>query len=209
MGKQRRIRQKLHISSQKKKKPATESMSMETAPLLPITPPKENIFAGLNIDFTNLKKNLNDDVQSVKSYKSAKSEAGSNKILPKKEKLKLRRDVLMKKIDAVNQMKKQLKVRNKRKNVSVIGDTNPLHDALPSLESLLQSRASMKHKEKEQPKKKAVEKSRKRKNNLLTGIKMIKQTLKNKQFSKNPLEAISQHVRAVVDNEKLNLILKK
>lgn len=208
MGKQRRERHKLHLPSQKSKKTDEElDNSMDT--LLPLTPPKDNLFSDIKIDFSSINKTIPDDVQSIKSFKSVKSEAGGNKILPKKEKLRLRRERLMKKIDTVTQLKKELKLRKKRENTSIIGNTNPLHDALPSLESLLKSRPNINFKSKEPPKKKAIDKASKRKKNLIHGIDMIKQTLRDKRFNNNPLDAISNHIKAVVDYERSNLISKK
>ncbi|KAJ8941182.1 hypothetical protein NQ314_010481 [Rhamnusium bicolor] len=144
MGKLKRQRQKFHVSKNIQPEGKTDSFLQDTASLLPLTSPKENLFAGINVDLINIKKKRLDDVQSVKSYKSLKSEIG-RKIISKKEKLKLRREVLLKKVDIVQQMKKELKLREKRKNTSLIGDTNPLHDALPSLESLLKSRSNIKY----------------------------------------------------------------
>lgn len=143
---------------------------------------------------------MSDDAQSIKSYKSLKSQS-AKPILPKKEKIKLRRELLLKKIDSVNQMKKELKLREKRKNTALIGDTNPLHDALPSLESLLKNKSNVKYNRKN-IKKKGIEKATQRKKKLVEGVKIFKQTLKNKHFKKNPFEAISNHIKTVVQQER-------
>ncbi|XP_018567734.1 protein FAM207A [Anoplophora glabripennis] len=204
-GKLKRQRKKLHIPAKSQKFPENQaSPKGDTVPLLPISPPKEDLFAGLNIDINNIKKSLvSDDVQSIKSNKSSKSESGKQ-ILPKKEKIKLRRELLLKKIDTVNQMKKELKIRERRKNTAVIGDTNPLHDALPSLESLLKNKSSINYNNTKTIKKRGIEKATQRKKKLVEGVKIFKQTLKNKDFKKNPLEAISIHVKAMVEQELKN-----
>lgn len=203
-GKLKRQRKKLHFPAKSHHHQLLDNQKFaldDTVPLLPISPPKENLFAGLNIDINNLQKSLvSDDVQSIKSYKSLKSES-EKPILSKKEKIKLRREMLLKKIDTVNQMKKEFKLREKRKKTTIIGDTNPLHDALPSLESLLKGKSNIKYNNTKTIKKKGIEKATQRKKKLVEGVKIFKQTLKNKDFKKNPLEAISIHVKAVVDQE--------
>lgn len=205
MGKVRRLRHKLHIATQKDQQeslPTTSEFNPRNLPDLVLPVPSDNLFAELNIDVDNLKSKLNDDVQSVKSFKSLKSEKSGKNILPKKEKLKLRKEMLLRKIDAVNQMKKDLKVREKRKTNAIIGDTNPLHDALPSLESLLKSRPNIKQNMADIKKKKPIEKAKKRRKEVVQGVKIFKTVLNNNEFKKNPLEAITQHVQALVSQEK-------
>lgn len=201
MGKQRRQRQKLHIpASNAKKADSTTELVMDTAPPIDAA---EDVFKGLNISFDKLNTTLPEDVQSVRSYKSVKSEMSSNKLLSKKDKLKLRKDILLKKIDAVNQLKKEYKARNKRRKTAIIGDTNPLRDALPSLESLLKSSTEINQKQRPVPKQKAIQKATKRKKTLIKEVELFKKILADKNFKNNPMAAISEHVKAVVENEKL------
>uniref|UniRef100_A0AAR5P9Q3 Ribosome biogenesis protein SLX9 n=2 Tax=Dendroctonus ponderosae TaxID=77166 RepID=A0AAR5P9Q3_DENPD len=205
MGKVKRSRQKFHVAVSKRAlltqrfESPTETKSPESA--LPV--PSDDLFAGLHIDISTLKTKLNSDAHSVKSFKSTKSEKSGQNIMPKKDKLRLRREVLMKKIDAVNHMKKNLKIREKRKTIAIMGDTNPLHDALPSLESLLKNRPSAKKQAPVPRKPKAIEKADRRKKELIQGIKIFKSVLKNKHFRANPLEAISKQVQAVVAQQQM------
>lgn len=195
MGKQRRQRQKLHISaSDTKKANATPDPEIQMNTALPLVVPTEDVFQGLNIDFNNLHTTI-DDTASVKSLKPTK-------FVSKRDKLKLRRDILLKKIDAVTQMKKDYRARNKRKKTVIMGDTNPLHDALPSLESLLKSSES-KQKLRPPPKSKAIQKAAKRKKSLIKDVGLFKKILADKRFKVNPMNAISKHVKAVVNNEKV------
>lgn len=203
MGKQRRARQKFHaVAAKLNSTPSTQQRTKDTAPLLPLgSPVTENIFSGVEIDFNKLKKNLSDETQSVRSCKSQKSENGTVKTQPKKDKLKARREMLLKKIDTVNQMRKQLKIRNKRKNTPLIGDTNPLHDALPSLESLIKQKNEKKSSFPKTIKKKCIEKSARRKKQLVEGVKTFKQTLKNAKFKGNPLKSVTDHIKHIVQSE--------
>lgn len=202
MGKVKRLRQKFHRATKKgnTENKETTHFNSEYIPDVPLNCPKNDLFTEINMNVVKLKNNLSDDVQSVKTYKSLKSE--SNIVLPKKQKIKMRRDVLLQKIDVVNQMKKVLRTRKKRKNVSIIGDTNPLHDALPSLESLLKSRPNIRENVSITKKRKAIQKSKLRKKETIQGVQIFKNVLNNKNFLQNPKDAITQHVQAFVNQER-------
>ncbi|KAJ3664377.1 hypothetical protein Zmor_008554 [Zophobas morio] len=199
MGKVRRQRKKFHLPANQTK-PTTfgleKPIETETAsgPEFLIAP-QENLFANLNIDVGNLNKSLPDDVRSVKSFKSVKSE--SEKIISKKGKLKLRRELLMKKFEAIKEEKQLVK-----KKKAVGGDLNPLRDALPSLESLLKSKGNVPYKQKPQKKRRGIEKAKTIKKNQLQGIQVFQQMFKSKQFQKDPQVAIAQQIKAVLENDK-------
>lgn len=200
MGKFKKNRQKLHSSATgKTNQPENNILLLQEKSALPISLETNNIFAGLNIDLNTLNKNLKqDDTTSIKSFKSTKSEMSQSKLMTKKDKLKLKRELLLRKIDTVSQLKKEKRLRKKRKNNTIIGDTNPLHDALPSLESLLKSRkcneAASQH-----VKHKAIQKSSKRKKDLLKGISIYKKLLKSNDLIKNPLNIVNENVKHVVE----------
>ncbi|CAG9761197.1 unnamed protein product [Ceutorhynchus assimilis] len=134
-----------------------------------------------------------------------KLNAKSSVIMAKKEKIKMRRQKLLNKIDKVQQMKKALKLKEKRKSTAIMGDTNPLHDALPSLEALLKTRPSANKRSADIAKKKGIEKQRKRKREIIQGIQIYKLVLGNKKFLQDPWEAITHHVQAMVDHERQNI----
>jgi hypothetical protein len=100
MGKQRRERQKYHLSKVKSRNDAVttatencesnEKPSPETSTLLPVP---ENLFAGIDISLDNLKQSLNDsDIRSVISKKSL----SAGNVISKKEKKKLRHEAFLK-----------------------------------------------------------------------------------------------------------------
>ncbi|XP_022920276.1 ribosome biogenesis protein SLX9 homolog [Onthophagus taurus] len=206
MGKLRRNRNKLHLSNNNNQKDSLKNEKKDTSPdfkLPPVVFPSNNPFADLNIDVSSLNKLKNDDVVSVKSFKSLKSElSAKTNTLSKKDKLKLKKDLLLRKIDTVNQLKKEAKLKKKRSKVAIIGDTNTLRDALPDLESLIKSSGDDKPKE-GVVKKKAIAKERKRKKNMALHLQIYKNLMNNNDFKKDPLGAISDHVKAVSENKQL------
>ncbi|XP_050503878.1 ribosome biogenesis protein SLX9 homolog [Diabrotica virgifera virgifera] len=169
-------------------------------------PIKESISANFDFSIKQGKSVVADDVKSVLSYKSIKSHNPINRIIKKKEKVNLKRKLLMKKIDLGNVLKKEQKIRDKRKNTSLIGDTNPLHDALPSLDSLLKKKSDLDYQASKEPKKKkGVEKATKRKKKLTSNMEFYKRAIKDTTFKKNPFAVISQHVQAVVQQERCKI----
>lgn len=186
MGKTRRERQKFHTSPSSKK--------MEVEPVIPENmgfqiSPIDNIFSGVNINLNSLNKMSNDDTRSVRSLKSQLGD----KVVTKREKMQMRKEILMKKIDTVQQMKKEVALRKKRSKTAIMGDTNSLRDALPSLDYLLKKKAP------EPPRKvKGIEKASRRKKNLVNDVKTLKMLMENKKVKTNPLQAMTDHVNAIV-----------
>ncbi|KFO28082.1 hypothetical protein H920_10456 [Fukomys damarensis] len=62
--------------------------------------------------------------------------AEAKAILPKKEKLRLRRERWLQKIEAIKLAEQKRKEEQKRRATVVVGDLHPLRDALPELEEL-------------------------------------------------------------------------
>ncbi|KAK9887209.1 hypothetical protein WA026_021052 [Henosepilachna vigintioctopunctata] len=204
MGKHKQRRFKSHFpapqTEDSKKDFPLESTSTGTSfTSLPINF-KENVFEGVMIP--DLMKGLpkNDDNISMKSYISNKSMKGE-KAITKKEKLKMRREMFLRKMDTVNQSKKDNRLR-KKKILSDIGDAKPSFDDLPSLDSLFKLTDKS---EPKKPKKKAIEKSKKIQKSIIQNISIYKKLLKNPSLEKNPFEAISSHLKAVVEEERKKL----
>lgn len=137
--------------------------------------------------------------KSFKNLKNAAAQVGvsdKNKVISKKNKHKLKRNLLVQKINSLNELKKQNKERKKRKNNVIIGDTNSLHDALPSLDSLLQCKIKVS----KPVKMKSIAKVAKRKKVVAEDVSIFKKILQNKHYKKNPLNLISEHVKQRVQS---------
>ncbi|XP_059248489.1 ribosome biogenesis protein SLX9 homolog isoform X1 [Mustela nigripes] len=89
-----------------------------------------DIFAGTKIDPSALVQKLAPDARSVASIRRG---AEPRAVLPKKEKLKLRRERWLQKIEAIKLAERQRKAERKRRAAAVVGDLQPLRDALPEL----------------------------------------------------------------------------
>ncbi|XP_070322973.1 ribosome biogenesis protein SLX9 homolog isoform X2 [Odocoileus virginianus] len=89
-----------------------------------------NVFAGTTIEPSALVQKLDVETRSVTSVRRG-SEAKT--ILPKKEKLKLRRERWLQKIEAIKLAEQKRKAERRRRATVVVGDLQPLRDALPEL----------------------------------------------------------------------------
>uniref|UniRef100_A0A8D1ZEP1 Family with sequence similarity 207 member A n=2 Tax=Sus scrofa TaxID=9823 RepID=A0A8D1ZEP1_PIG len=101
-----------------------------------ILPPKEwavvgaGVFAGTTIDPSALVQRLDLDARSVASIRRG---AEAKAVLPKKEKLKLRRERWLQKIEAIKLAEQKRQAERRRRATAVVGDLQPLRDALPEL----------------------------------------------------------------------------
>ncbi|NXG19148.1 F207A protein, partial [Grallaria varia] len=91
------------------------------------------VFSGLKIDPATLVKKLDLDSRSVISSRTGLEE---KTVLSKKEKMKLRKERWLQKIESVKMMKQKQKAEAKRKATPVVGDMQPLMEALPELSDL-------------------------------------------------------------------------
>ncbi|XP_046777833.1 ribosome biogenesis protein SLX9 homolog isoform X3 [Gallus gallus] len=115
-----------------------------------------DIFSGLTIDPDSLVKKLDLDSRSIVSSRTdcrksasrggldiASSKGPTNSdcleektLLSKKEKMKLRKERWLQKIESVKLAKQKQKAEAKRKATPVVGDMQPLMEALPELSDL-------------------------------------------------------------------------
>lgn len=157
------------------------------------------------VDINSLKKDISNlgNLKKNNSFKSIKSQKAGNKTIKKKEKLNIKRSLLKKKIDTMKELKEEEKVRQKRKNMSVIGDTNPLHDSLPSLESLLENKKKVNCRlSQRSTKKRGIDKAKQRKKKNINDIDLFKRAINDDLFKINPFEIISNHIQTVVEQER-------
>uniref|UniRef100_A0A8C2NT29 Family with sequence similarity 207 member A n=1 Tax=Capra hircus TaxID=9925 RepID=A0A8C2NT29_CAPHI len=142
MGKVRSLRARVHqvaVRPTGEAAPGLASPAREVAPLQSSTggvAGKElacvnaNVFAGTTIEPSALVQKLDVETRSVTSVRRG---AEAKTILPKKEKLKLRRERWLQKIEAIRLAELKRKAERRRRATVVVGDLQPLRDALPEL----------------------------------------------------------------------------
>uniref|UniRef100_A0A4W3H8S3 Protein FAM207A n=1 Tax=Callorhinchus milii TaxID=7868 RepID=A0A4W3H8S3_CALMI len=195
------------------------SPTSRTPPALPAEgscPSKEgtrqlstSIFAGTIIDPKLLVKNLDiDDCKSVVSIKK-----GEKVQLSKKEKMKQRHERWLQKIDAIKLTEQKKKAQKKRKATPVVGDMQPLADALPELSDLISaSKVAETKKSKSKSKKKPeptvfskMHPAQKRKL-IDEEVSRFRATIVDPTFKANPLAAVSEHLLKRMRQEAEELI---
>ncbi|XP_078280408.1 ribosome biogenesis protein SLX9 homolog [Rhinoraja longicauda] len=113
----------------------------------------------------------------------------------------LARPAALHKIEMIKLAKQKKKDREKPKSAPVVGDTQPLSDALPKLTELIsESNSSMVNKSKSHAKKKPeriqcsrMKQAQKRKF-IEEEVAQFKVTIENPAFKANPLAAVSEHL---------------
>ncbi|XP_037686224.1 protein FAM207A isoform X1 [Choloepus didactylus] len=142
MGKVRGLRSRVHQAAVRPRGEAAP----DAAPPAPQAPREEasagvaggkdwasvstDIFAKTEIDPRALVQRLDLDTRSVASVRRG---AEVKVILPKKEKLKLRRERWLQKIEAIKLAEQKHKEAQRRRATAVVGDLHPLLEALPEL----------------------------------------------------------------------------
>ncbi|EAX09370.1 FAM207A isoform 2 [Pan troglodytes] len=139
MGKVRGLRARVHQAAVR---PKGEAAPGPAPPAPEATPPpasaagkdwafiNTNIFARTKIDPSALVQKLELDVRSVTSVRRG---AEAKTVLPKKEKMKLRREQWLQKIEAIKLAEQKHREERRRRATVVVGDLHPLRDALPEL----------------------------------------------------------------------------
>ncbi|XP_006636751.3 ribosome biogenesis protein SLX9 homolog isoform X1 [Lepisosteus oculatus] len=165
-----------------------------------------SVFAGMKISPEDLVQTLkvDDTCNSVSSQKGVEEK----KQISKKEKMKQRRDRWLGKIGAIKLAREQQKAQAKRRATPVVGDMQPLADALPELPKLMTScRAQASRKSKVPVKKKPeptdfsqMKPAQKRKL-LEDETSKFTEVLSNTGFKVNPFEAIGEHFRKRLKQE--------
>uniref|UniRef100_A0A2K6AAR7 SLX9 ribosome biosis factor n=1 Tax=Mandrillus leucophaeus TaxID=9568 RepID=A0A2K6AAR7_MANLE len=166
MGKVRGLRARVHQAAVR---PKGEAAPGPAPPAPEAAPPpasdwafiNTNIFARTKIDPSALVQKLELDVRSVTSVMgvppghvfslpcSLSSGAEAKTVLPKKEKMKLRREQWLQKIEAIKLAEQKHREERRRRATVVVGDLHPLRDALPELLGLKASSRRQAHRERE------------------------------------------------------------
>lgn len=164
---------------------------------------KENISKEHKIHKDERKK-----IKNKKSHvlKLSKPLPGIRKIISKKEKQKLKKQKLEKRVELTKEAFKEDKAKKKRQKTAVVGDMKPLLDSLPSLDELLTLRGSSKKtgissidrriRKKPRTKQERREQLRHEKTEkMLDRFDHVQKLWNNPEFKKNPRKLISEQIR--------------
>lgn len=194
MGKVKRARQKAHISA--KIQSANTNKKTEDMPHVALeqcVPVKEtveaNMFSGVDLTKYKLTGKLPEfDTCSTITSKSFK---GLN--MKKKDKRKLKHDLWMEKLNAVELAKKKAKEKLKLQQTPIIGDIRALGDALPTLDLILKKSTGPAD-NREVKKAKGIQTEKKRKKQMMENISIFQQVYGHPAFKDKPTDTISEHL---------------
>ncbi|KAM4897290.1 ribosome biogenesis protein SLX9 homolog [Sylvia borin] len=154
------------------------------------------VFSGLKIDPDTLVKKLDLDSRSIISSRTGVEEKN---VLSKKEKMKLRKERWLQKIESVKLAKQKQKAEAKRKATPVVGDMQPLMEALPELSFLTTSGRERKPlksrlKAKTGPADFSLMKQAQKYQLLGEEVARFHEVITDPEYRANPLLAISKHL---------------
>ncbi|KAM9287302.1 ribosome biogenesis protein SLX9 homolog [Morus bassanus] len=154
------------------------------------------VFSGLKIDPDTLVKKLDLDSRSIISSRTGLEE---KTVLSKKEKMKLRKERWLQKIESVKLAKQKQKAEAKRKATPVVGDMQPLMEALPELSDLTAGGRGRKPpksrvKAKAEPADFCLMKQAQKRRLLEEEMAQFHEVITNPRYRANPLMAISEHL---------------
>ncbi|XP_066115298.1 ribosome biogenesis protein SLX9 homolog isoform X2 [Saccopteryx bilineata] len=142
MGKVRGLRARVHQAAVRLRRESTPGLAPQAQEA---TPPQASagrvgwkewvfvstdVFAKTRIDSSTLVQKLDVETQSVTSIRR---DGEVKAVLPKKEKRKLRRERWLQKIEAIKLAEQKHKAERRRRATVIVGDLQPLRDALPEL----------------------------------------------------------------------------
>ncbi|CAM2100001.1 unnamed protein product [Caretta caretta] len=167
-----------------------------------------DVFAGMKIDPKTLVKKLDLDSRSIVSAQTGVEE---KPLLSKREKLKLRKDRWLQKIEGVKLARQKQKAEAKRKATPVVGDLQPLMEALPELSELTTTSKARKQpkihvRAKAEPTDFNQMKPAQKRRLLQEEVARFHKVIANPVYKANPLAAISEHLCKRLKQEAGNAI---
>ncbi|XP_043361762.1 protein FAM207A isoform X1 [Dermochelys coriacea] len=167
-----------------------------------------DIFAGMKIDPKTLVKKLDLDSRSVVLAQTGVEE---KPLLSKREKMKLRKERWLQKIEGVKLARQKQKAEAKRKATPVVGDMQPLMEALPELSELTTTSKARKQPKihvrvKAEPTDFNQMKPAQKRRLLQEEVARFHEVIASPVYKANPLAAISEHLCKRLKQEAGNAI---
>ncbi|XP_060684063.1 protein FAM207A [Hemiscyllium ocellatum] len=207
VGKERRVRRRLHAAAVKPNVESPARSEREPPPPLP-SPPRggdrevvrrdadqlpTSLFVGTRIDPKTLIQNL--DIDSKTAVSSRK---GDKFQISKKEKIKQRHERWLQKIEMIKLAEQKKKAQEKRKAIPVVGDMQPLADALPELTDLISANAvankSKSSKKKPQTTPYSKMRHAQKRKLIEEEVARFQARIEDTEFKANPLAVIGEHL---------------
>ncbi|KAH9498809.1 hypothetical protein Btru_005205 [Bulinus truncatus] len=214
MGKVKRLRQKFHAASVKAKskekdvqqKAVDQEMLDEdesSTKLVKKAPSvisnKVSLFKNVDIPALALMVQKLPDFDARSSITS-KTFRGQN--LKKKDKMKIRHEVWISKMDALQSAKKKAKESKQKQQTPIVGDLTPMEDALPTLELLMKKSTEDATSRLQFKKPKPIQKEKLRQKQMLDDISLFHKIAQHPLFKEDATGTIKEHLKHKLQMEK-------
>jgi len=213
MGKIKSRRHKYHLAAKKVEQREQDAAANSQSGIdnvqqsLPLPTPTFNPFAGLKIDPASLNIPPPEEWDR-KTVVSIHKEITKGK--NKKEKAKMRKELLLRKLEATRELELALKSKKQRERTVITKDLQPLLDSLPTVD-LIHHEVTEKTKKSQMkgrgdsatrvPKDRNSMKTGRKQKEMLKDIDMFKKVLENEHFKANPAETMLNHLTLFVQKE--------
>jgi len=141
---------------------------------------------------------FSEDIQRPKQALRTLKKDGKILKVKKKDRMKMKKKLIREKLAAEDVVKKEVKQKKIREKTVVVGDMKPLVDHLNIIDDLIKEDEILEKKEKAaKPKKmsKGTQKQKKRKNQFMADIALLKEVSKHPQFVQDPFQTITTHIQ--------------
>lgn len=138
--------------------------------------------------------------------KSIKTIERAGKIVKvgKKEKMKIRKGLLVKKLTAVETEKKEVKAKKRREKVVIVKDIKPMMDDLEDIAKEIKEKDAVEKIMKlQKPKKmsKHTLKQKKRKDQFMADLEFLKAASVHPDYVRDPISTVSLHLQNTIGTE--------
>merc|ERR1711997_83089 len=133
---------------------------------------------------------------SLEPLRSLATKSGKITKVKKKDKIKMRKQLIRDKLAAAEAVKTEAKQKRKREKTVVVGDVKPMLDHLNIIDELIKEEEEKKKKDEKVKKiSKGTLKQKKQKERFMSDFALFNQVRKHEEYVKDPFNTISTHIQ--------------
>jgi len=151
----------------------------------------------------NARMKAKEEGKKKETVRKISSSAVSKVDVKKKLRQQMKRHTLVSKLEIEKELSEEAKKAKRRRARPVVGDVKPLASMLDDIMAEIEEEKEQKKEKPAKKGRKSTAKVAKRKKDFMRSVSFMASVANNKTFQGNPLEAITAHVKAKVDENLL------
>ena len=176
-----------------------ESLKIATDSDVPTPAPTDNIVS-FSKQIREAKGSEQDKTENLAKKNPKANSAGKIVKISKKEKMKVRKNLLVKKLSNLASDKKAAKEKREREKVVIVKDTRPLLENLEKIEEDIKKQDELKLKPKKKKMSKHTMKTKKQKEQFMKDIEFLKAACQDPEYVANPLKTVTTHIKNTISS---------